>query len=70
MSLDTGRYQLYSTWTDLDRRWDNVREGWQDPIQKKFEEDYWLPLEPMVSRTLAAIDRLSQVLAQARRECE
>ena len=70
MSLDTGRYQLYATFSDLERRWDGVREGWQDPIQRKFDDDYWQALVPMVNRTLAAIDRLSQVLNHARRECE
>lgn len=70
MSLDTGRYQLYSTFSDVERRWEAVREGWQDAIQQKFDEDYWQPLVPLVNRTLSAIDRLSQVLNQARRECE
>jgi hypothetical protein len=69
VSLDTGRYQLYSCWKTLQERWEHTDRYWRDPVRQQFEEQYWLPLEPAVLATLTAIDRLAQVLVQARNEC-
>jgi hypothetical protein len=69
VSLDTGRYQLYSTWKTLQERWQETDRYWRDPVRQQFEEQHWSPLEPAVLSTLTAIDRLAQVLIQARNEC-
>jgi hypothetical protein len=42
---------------------------WNDPVRKDFEETYWPALEERVQAAMRAIDRMAQVLAQARQEC-
>jgi hypothetical protein len=69
LSLDTGRYQLYSSWKTLQERWAETDRYWRDAVRRQFEEQYWVPLEPAVLGTLIAVDRLAQVLVQARNDC-
>jgi hypothetical protein len=69
VSLDTGRYQLYSTFKTLKERWDDTAEHWQDAIRHEFAEKYWEVIERRVQAELAAIDRLTQVMVRARQEC-
>jgi hypothetical protein len=69
VSLDTGRYQLYSTFKTLSVHWEQTLTYWQDAVQRDFEEGFWNQLEPRVQQTLGAIDRLGQIMARARQEC-
>lgn len=69
MSLDTGRYQLYSTYKTLKERWEATEEHWQDNVRREFTEKYWDLLEQKVRAALSAIDRLTQVMVRARQEC-
>ena len=69
MSLDTGRYQLYSGLKSLRLRWEETREYWQDAVAQEFIKDYWEAVEPRAQATLAAIDRLANVLARVKQEC-
>jgi hypothetical protein len=69
MSLDTGRYQLYSTFKTLHAHWDQTALQWNDVVRHDFEETFWQQLEPRVNQTLAAIDRLGQIMARAKQEC-
>ncbi len=69
MSLDTGRYQLYSAFKTLQAHWEETIPHWHDGVRRKFEEDFWCQLEPRVQSTLAAIDKLGQIMARVRYEC-
>jgi hypothetical protein len=69
MSLDTGRYQLYAALKTLRERWQDTKETWQDPVQAKFAEDVWEPVEQLSQAALSAIDRLSQIVARAKQDC-
>ena len=69
MSLDTGRYQLYSALKTLRERWDDTKESWHDAVEQKFTEDVWEPLEQRVKAALSAIDRLALVVARSKEEC-
>jgi hypothetical protein len=69
VSLSTGRYQLYSCLETLRLHWEDVRPRWDDAVRQNFEEQYWDQVEPRVNAALAAMDRLTQVLGQLRREC-
>ncbi len=46
-----------------------VSEHWDDATYRSFQEEYLLPLEPVVKRTLDAIKRLAEELRKAEREC-
>jgi hypothetical protein len=69
MSLATGRYQIASAFKTLQVRWDETCLSWRDPVRREFTERYWSILEGQLPGLLTAIDRLDQVLAQAREEC-
>jgi hypothetical protein len=70
LSLDTGRYQLYSTFKTLQERWEETKLHWYDSVRQDFEENHWGALEPRIRATLSAIDRLSQVMVRAKQECQ
>ncbi len=69
MSLDAGRARLFSSWKTLQEHWEETKYRWQDVARKDFDEEYWQALAPRVVTALAAIDRLSQVIHQARQDC-
>jgi hypothetical protein len=69
VSLESPRYKLYSALKVARAAWQRAEERWQDVVRHDFEEQHWNVLEPTTQATLAAIDRLAQVLLQARREC-
>jgi hypothetical protein len=42
---------------------------WDDPVSRSFDQRFFVPLEPRFQRAMDAIDRLSQILAEAERQC-
>ncbi len=69
MSLDAGRARLFTSYKALGERWSEVQLHWHDVVQQEFSRRQWDQLEPCVVRVLGAIDRLSQIMTQARQEC-
>jgi hypothetical protein len=70
MSLATGRYQISSAMKTLTVRWDQTCMSWRDVVRRDFTVRYWNLLEGQLPALLTAMDRLDQVLATARQECE
>ena len=70
MSLATGRYQISSAMKTLTLRWDQTCMSWRDVVRRDYTVRYWNMLEGQLPALLTAMDRLDQVLATARRECE
>lgn len=54
----------------LRQLWEETREYWNDPVSQAFEKDQWAPLEHRVTVALQAMDRISPLLDQMRRDCE
>ncbi len=69
MSLGTGRYQIASAMKTLTVRWDDTCLSWRDAVRRDFTTRYWNTLEGQLPQLLTGIDRLDQLLAQARQEC-
>ena len=69
MSLDVGRYKLYSAWKAIDEHWQQTHLSWQDVVRAEFAKEFWVDMEGPVVSTLAAIDRLNQVLISMRHQC-
>jgi hypothetical protein len=69
MNLTTGRTKLHNSLETLTLRWEDTRAGWNDPVRVDFEENCWVNLEAHTNFAIRAIDRLSQTLAQLKREC-
>jgi hypothetical protein len=70
MSLATGRYQISSAMKTLTLHWDQTCMSWRDVVRRDFTVRYWNGLEGQLPSLLTAMDRLDQVLATARQQCE
>jgi len=67
--LTTGSAKLNLALEALGQAGATVSEHWSDATYRGFQEEYLVPLEPMVKRTLDAIKRLAEELRKAEREC-
>lgn len=69
MSLTTASISLADGLKTAGTLWEEARAGWDDPVARAFEDNYWMPLKTQVEATLSALDRLAPILARARQEC-
>lgn len=68
--LSGGLGQLRDSLELLQQAWAETREEWRDDNSQHFEEEYLRTLAVEVTRSYAAIQRLSDVLKTAERDCE
>lgn len=68
-NLSIGRTKLHHSLKKLSERWMQAREHWNDEQAVRFQEEHIEPLEPMVQRTMQGVERLTQILLQAEKEC-
>lgn len=59
--------QFDSTWRTLNLCWKDATQLWNDPVQHKFEQEFWIPMEGQVQATQRELERLAQIVAQAQR---
>lgn len=62
--------QLRDALEKLQAAWTQTREDWRDANSHQFEEEFLRPIAVEVSRAYTAIQRLSDILKQAERDCE
>ena len=67
--LQTGVIRLTRAAKQLRDRWSEIKEHWNDQNRRDFERNHLEPLAPEITLTLAAVQRLAEVLEQARRDC-
>jgi hypothetical protein len=53
----------------LDRKKAEAMAQWDDPVSRSFNQRFLVPLEPRFQRAMDAIERLTQILAEAERQC-
>ena len=70
MSLSTGHYQLASALKALTVHWEEACQHWRDAVRRDFAEHHWGEVEYRIPNVLTAMDRLDQVLNQAKQECQ
>lgn len=70
MKLDAPRGRLYDALKVMQHRWEELLLVWNDPVQKQFDETVRIPLENLTTELLRAMDRLGQIFAEARRDCD
>lgn len=70
MSLAVGRAKMVGALKELMVKWDRTKETWDDPMSRTLEERVLLPLEPKIRSAATAMEKMGEVLARARRECE
>lgn len=68
-NLTTGRTKLGRSMKKLLAQWDQTKETWHDSVREKFGEEYVEPLPPKVQSAMQGIERLTQILMQAEKEC-
>ena len=60
---------LKRSFQDLQARWEETREVWNDEVSQSFGDDHIVPLEAPVDIALKAMDRLALVMIRAYEAC-
>ena len=68
--LTTGSGKLHHALKTLHAKWDQTRNGWHDPVSRRFENEYLALIEPQVSATLDRLAALAQVISAAEQACK
>jgi hypothetical protein len=61
--------RLADALTRLEHAWQQTKDHWSDPVSQTVEEDYLVPIHNQVSLMLDAVNKISEVMGQAEREC-
>jgi hypothetical protein len=70
MSLGATRSRLAALTRELSACWLETRESWQDAKRDEFEQQYLQVLFTNVDRSIAALERLEELLKKVRKDCE
>ncbi|QVL30089.1 hypothetical protein KIH39_14600 [Telmatocola sphagniphila] len=70
MKVDAARGRLYDSHKTLRLHWEDLQEVWLDVVKQEFEENLWEPMNLLTLEALRGIDRLGQIFAQMKQECE
>jgi hypothetical protein len=66
-NLNVTAAALDDAWQRLRQRWEETKALWNDPVRWQFEREFWQPLESQMLTTQKEMERLAQMIAQARR---
>jgi hypothetical protein len=69
MSLNSAAVELSNGLKTIGVTWEEVSEGWKDPVSRDFESEHLIPLLNHVRAVIQAMDRLTPILARAVRDC-
>ena len=70
MSVKSTRGMLTNAVRDLNTRWSQTKNYWNDAKAREFEEKYIKPLPDALNSAASIIEELDQVLSKIRRDCE
>ena len=70
MALSGSRSRLAAISKELSLRWHETKTHWRDVKCQEFERRYIDELLARVDKTVTVIEKLDQVLAQIKRDCE
>jgi hypothetical protein len=70
MSLTADRTRLRAITKELAVRWEETKDHWRDARSEEFEQRFMQELLARVDKTVAAIEKLEQVVARVRSDCE
>ena len=62
--------RLVSITKGLATRWDETRNYWKDAKSLEFEKSYMTELFANVDRTVVVLEKLDEILAKVRKDCE
>ena len=55
-----------SSWQQLQQRWQQTIDMWDDSVRYQFERDFWKPLETEITATRRELERLDDVITSIR----
>ena len=70
MSVYASRSLLMKLTEDLSREWVRTTESWRDQKSREFEREYLENLFTGVTKTVAVLERLEQVIRKIKADCE
>jgi len=70
MTLSGTKSRLTAITKELATRWDETRNHWKDAKSLELEQRFLNELFAGVERTVGAIERLDELLAKVRKDCE
>ena len=70
IDLFTGAAHLRDATEELQLAWQQTAEHWDDPVSRKFCQQYLEPIGPSVKMGLDAIGQMDHLIQQMQRECE
>jgi hypothetical protein len=62
--------RLVSLTKGLATRWDEARNYWKDTKSLEFEQRYIAELFANVDKTVTVLEKLDEILAKVRKDCE
>ena len=68
MSLGVGRKKLHEALRSLRVRHTEVRTEWDDQVARAFDRKYMDGLETRIGAAVTAMERMQELIEQARRE--
>ena len=70
MGMYEGRGNLAKGFKDLNIRWQQTRQDWDDSVADAFEKTYLEPLEQSLRQAIAVMDQTAAALSRVRSDCE
>lgn len=70
MGVYEGRGQLGKSMKELQSVWMDTKTTWKDGNAERFEKKHLHPLEMDLRAAVSAMDVMSQLLSQIKRDCE
>ena len=62
--------RLTSLTKGLATRWDETKNYWKDAKSQEFEQRYMTELFANVDKTVTVLEKLDELLAKVRKDCE
>lgn len=69
MSVAGARMRMDLALKDLQIKWAQVSQSWNDPVSRAFESNYLDALQQGTRLAGAALDKMRESIARAKREC-
>ena len=69
MGVHEARGSLAKSLKELNHRWAETKAAWDDPVSRRLEEEFLVPMEHDMRNAVAAMDRVGVLLQVIRREC-
>lgn len=62
------RERIEDSWRMLQNQWQTSCGQWDDVVRQHFEQEFWQDCERVIPPALREMQKLTEILAQARRE--